>query len=596
MKYKLRSIWSFLQKAFFLAQPYGRKKLLGVFLVILIQGLFQVVGVTSILPFLALASNPGGFRQSGIGEKLLSYLPDLTDNQLLLMAGLFAIVMLVTSNVLMLAGEMIRTRYIYGFGHWLRLRLLTRILRNPYSYFLQRNTGELLKKTTGDVMAYVASVLSPLMESIARIITVLFLLTTLVLVDPVLAFFTAVGFTAYYVSIFTFLKKRRKATSDALKMANRGAMKEIHQLLGGVKPIKVHGVEESFLNRFAKHSAVQASLHKWFPLYQNSPRYFIEPVAFGGMVALVLILSSRGDNFTDVLPTLGVMALIGYRLIPSFQLLYGSATGMTLMVHCLEEVYEEFVEVESERIQLSTRRERERLEWSDTLHLKDITFQYNEAPVPVIQGLDLKIKRNQFVAFVGSTGSGKSTVIDIIMGLHTPQSGGLVLDGKPIEQDLVRRWRLGIGYVPQEIFLLDDTIAANIAFGIGPDEIDMEQVKRVAEVAQIKEFIDSELPDGFLSEVGERGVRLSGGQRQRIGLARALYHKPSLLVLDEATSALDMETEAALMQAIEGLYGQITLVVIAHRLSTVQRADVIYRLDYGRVKDFGTFDELGLQG
>jgi ATP-binding cassette subfamily C protein len=227
--------------------------------------------------------------------------------------------------------------------------------------------------------------------------------------------------------------------------------------------------------------------------------------------------------------------------------------------------------------------------------LKDLTFQYEGASVPVIDNLNLEIKRNQFVAFVGSTGSGKSTIIDIILGLHSPGKGGLVLDGVPIENDQLRKWRAGIGYVPQEIFLLDDTVAANIAFGVEPKDIDMEQVKRVAEVAQIKEFIETEMPDGFLSEVGERGVRLSGGQRQRIGLARALYHQPSLLVLDEATSALDMKTEAALMRAIEGLYGKITLVVIAHRLSTIRRADNIFRLDHGQVADQGTFEELGLQ-
>lgn len=594
MNFKLKYLRSFLQKTYFLARPYGRRKLLLVFFIILVQALFQVIGVTSILPFLALASNPGGFRSSGIGAKVLQYLPNLTDQQLLLIAGMFAVAMLVFSNVLSLGSEVIRTRYIFGFGHWLRLRLLTRILQNPYGYFLQRNTGVLMKKTTGDVTAYISSVLSPLMEIVARIITVTFLISTLLLVDPILAICTAVGFSIYYSLIFAFLKNRRTATSKALKEANSGAMKELYQLLSGVKPSKIHGVEETLLDRFAGHSAMQAALRKWFPIYQNSPRYFIEPIAFGGMVVLVLVLSSRGENFTDVLPTLGVMALVGYRLIPSFQLLYGSATGMSLMTHCLEEVYEEFLAAESDKPLLSFKRQTKPLEWQKSIQLSNLTFQYEGSPLPVIRDLNLTILRNQFVAFIGSTGSGKSTIIDLLLGLHTPQEGGLLLDGIPIREDQMRRWRAGIGYVPQDIFLRDESVAENIAFGISRKDINMEQVRRVAEVAQIRDFVENEMPGGFDAQVGERGVRLSGGQRQRIGLARALYHNPSLLVLDEATSALDVQTESAVMEAIESLYGKITLVVIAHRLSTIEKADVIYRLEDCSIKDFGTFQELGL--
>lgn len=586
----------FLRKAYFLARPYGRKRLALVFIVILAQGLFQVIGVTSIFPFLALAANPAAFKDSSVGQVFLSILPPLSDARLIFIAGLFALVMLLLSNALMMAGEIVRTRYAHGFAHWLRQRLLGRMVQNPYSYFLNSNTGELLKKTTGDVLAYVNGVLAPLLEGVARLITSVFLILTLVLVNPGFAIGTALALGIFYSVIYQFLRKRRENTSRNLKSANRGAMREAQQLLGGIKPIKVHGVEQVFLNRYAQHSAIQATLQKWFPIYQNSPRYLIEPLAFGAIVIFVLILSLQGQDFSSFIPTLGVMAMAGYRLIPNFQLFYGSATQITLMMHSMEEVYDEFMTAEEpQSLELISRQPEniKQLQWHNAIRLEEVTFQYPSTKAPVIQKLSLGIIKNSFVAFVGETGSGKSTLVDILLGLHRPQSGRILIDKLELARNNMRSWRASIGYVPQEIFLLDDTVAANVAFGVEASAIDEEQLRKVTEVAQIREFIEQELPDGFQSRVGERGVRLSGGQRQRIGLARALYHKPELLVLDEATSALDNATEAALMKAIEALYGQLTLVVIAHRLTTIRKADRIFILKEGGVERQGTFEELG---
>lgn len=597
MKLQLSNFFQFVGKVYSLCLPYGRRKLAFVFLVILSQGIFQVVGVTSIFPFLGVAAKPSIIRESSLGAIVLGFLPPLTDNQLLLLAGLFALCMLLLSNVIMLGAEMIRVRYTYGFAHWLRMRLLRRILNNPYSYFLQRNTGELMKKASGDVGAYVSGVLGPMLEAVARLITVSFLLMTLVIINPVLAISAAIGFAVYYLLIYLFLKSRRERVSNLMKQANRGAFREISQLLGGIKPVKVHGVEEALLDRYGHHSFTQATLRKWFPLFTNTPRYLIEPIAFGGIVAFVMFMAARGADITDQLPILGVMAFAGYRLLPNFQLLYGAASGMSLSMHSLEEVYEEFHLSDAGDGQRSTstlKFFREGITWNEGIQLDRVRFTYTGADVPVIKDLSLTIKKNQFVAFIGETGSGKSTLVDILLGLHWPQFGQILVDGKPLEFEMLRKWRSGIGYVPQEIFLRDESIAANIAFGVNPKHVDMEQVRRVAEVAQIRDFIEEELPEQFDTQVGERGVRLSGGQRQRIGLARALYHKPDLLILDEATSALDNATEAALMRALDSLYGQMTVIVIAHRLSTVEKADCIYRLQHGKLVEAGTYQELRL--
>jgi len=595
MKY-IQSFLEFLAKVYSLAKPFGRRKLAVVFAVILAQGIFQVVGVTSIFPFLALAASPDSFTKSKVGVWVLDYLPGLSNQTLLLLAGLLALVMLLISNVLMLTGEVVRTRYAELFGHWLRMKLIRRMISNPYSYFLQRNSGELIKKATGDVSGYVRGILSPFLEVIARGLTVFFLLGTLLLVNPLLATGVAVGFGIFYTGVFYFLRNRRNHASDELKRANRGSYREIQQLLGGIKPVKVHGVERSFLERYGTFSFLYACLLKWFPIYNNSPRYLIEPLAFGGIVVYVMYLTLSGGDLSGQLPALGVMALAGYRLIPNFQLLYGSASGITLQLHTLEEVYEEFSLAEEDGQRRSDDFESPRIpiEWEKEIRLDSISFRYSTAPQPTIKELSLTIRKNEFVAFIGETGSGKSTLVDILLGLHWPQSGSIYLDKTVLAFENLRNWRAGIGYVPQDIFLRDDTIAANIAFGKDPRHTDLEQVRKVCEVAQIRKFIEEELADGYQTRVGERGVRLSGGQRQRIGLARALYHQPALLILDEATSALDTKTESALMEAIENLYGKLTLVVIAHRLSTIRKADRIFRLDHGRLAASGTFEELEL--
>jgi ABC-type multidrug transport system fused ATPase/permease subunit len=555
-----------------------------VFAVTLIQGFFQLVGVGSVFPFLALAADPVSARESEIGASLLGMLPEMTERTLLIVAGVFSILMLFLSNGLLLLGEVVRIRYSQGLGHWLRVRMIARIIANPYSYFLHRNTGELIKKTVIDVNQMVANVLLPLLDGVSRLLTALLLLATFIFVDPVLAIAAAIGLGGFYGVVFTVLKTRRARHSMLLNVANRGSMREAQQLLGGIKPVKVHQSEAVFIDRYARHSRTQAVLQKWQPIYQNSPRYLIESLAFGGMVAAVVVLTARGQNLTSLLPQLGVMALAGYRLLPNLQTIYGSATLVSLMCHTVDEVHEEFCfdAITSPVLDVAT--QVKPIQWSHKLRVDQLTFRHTGCDTPLFSNLTFEILKNQFVAVVGPTGAGKSTLIDLLLGLHCPEAGQVLIDETPLTSKSIAAWRAGLGYVPQDIFLLDDTIAANIAFGTVAESIDLGRVAEVARIAQIADFIENELRDGYQSTVGERGVRLSGGQRQRIGLARALYHRPTTLILDEATSALDEKTESVLMQAIESLHGKITLVVIAHRLSTVEKADVILTVDHGIVR------------
>jgi ATP-binding cassette, subfamily B, bacterial PglK len=576
------NVFDLIRRVLFLARPYGKAKLAGVFSLTLAQALFQVIGITSIFPFLAIAADPERIRRSHFGTRFLDLFPPMENRQLLFIAGVIAIAGLLASNAMNLLAEYVRTRYAQNFAHWLRLQLLRRMASQPYTYFLQRNSGDLLKKILGDVGNYTGGVLLPLLDTVARTLTAVLLLVTLFLVQPVIALSAAIVLGAYYVIIFRLLARKRREMDEGLKTSIAGSYREAQQMLGGIKPVKVHRAEEHFLGRFARHSAVLTQMYARLPILTNSARYLVEPLAFGGLVVAVLLLAARGRDFSDILPNLGVMALAGYRLLPSLQLLYGQLTQVSSMRHAMNEVYDEFVAAETvsdlPRTDSDVLAPARPFRWNEAITVRAVTFRYPGAVRPALDGISLTIAKNTSLGVIGPTGSGKSTLVDLLLGLYHPTAGEILIDGQLLTPELVPSWQASIGYVPQDIFLIDDTITRNIAFGLPDNEIDPARLRDACATAQILDFVETELSDGFDTNVGERGVRLSGGQRQRIGLARALYHRPSLLVLDEATSALDVATEARLLQALRSLAGKLTMVVAAHRLSTVTGCDSLVDL------------------
>jgi ABC-type multidrug transport system fused ATPase/permease subunit len=577
----LHNAFNLIRRVLFLARPYGRKKLALVFFLSLAQGIFQVIGVTSIFPFLAIAADPDRIRHSQFGLHFLALLPPMSNRELLITAGIVAIVGLLLSNAVNLLAEYARTRYAHSFGHWLRVRLLRKMASQPYGYFLQRNSGDLLKKVVGDVMNYIDGVLLPLLDSIARGLTAALLLATLFLVQPIIALSATLGFGAFYLIIFRLLARKRREANEGLRTSFAGSYREAQQMLGGIKPIKVHRAEEHFLSRFAGYSAIVAQMFARVPIIANSARYLVEPLAFGGLVLAVVVLAARGRDFSDILPNLGVMAVAGYRLLPTLQLLYGQVTHLTSMRYSLDEVFEEFAAAEQEEksgnVEISLRKPRP-VEWQSAITLDAVSFIYPGTDRLVLDRFSVTIQKNMSIGFIGPTGSGKSTLIDLLLGLHRPTSGRVLVDGRPLTPEMIPSWQATIGYVPQEIFLIDDTIARNIALGVPDNEIDDTRLQEVCAIAQILDFIETELRDGFQTTAGERGVRLSGGQRQRLGLARALYHRPSLLLLDEATSALDTATEAKLIEALHSLTGKLTIVMATHRLSSMGGYDELINL------------------
>jgi ATP-binding cassette, subfamily B, bacterial PglK len=552
-----------------------------VFFLSLAQGIFQVIGVTSIFPFLAIAADPDRIRHSQFGLRFIALLPPMDNRELLISAGVIAIVGLLVSNAVNLLGEYARTRYANSFAHWLRVRLLRRMASQPYGYFLQRNSADLLRKIMGDVTSYTGGVLLPLLDITARALTAALLITTLFLVQPVIALSAALGLSAFYLIIFRLLARKRQEINEGMGEALGGSYRDAQQTFGGIKPIKVHRAEEHFLSRFAGHSAVVAQMSARASIVANVTRYLVEPLAFGGLVLAVVVLAVRGRDFSDILPNLGVMAVAGYRLIPALQLLYSQVTQITSIRYSLDQVFEEFVAAEREgksgNVEISLRKARPHA-WHDAIVLDAVSFVYPGTDRPILDRFSVTIQKSMSIGFVGPTGSGKSTLIDLLLGLHRPTRGRVVIDDQPLTPEMIPSWQATIGYVPQEIFLIDDTITRNIALGIPDNEIDNARLREVCAMAQILDFIETELRDGFQTTVGERGVRLSGGERQRLGLARALYHRPSVLVLDEATSALDVATEAKLLEALRSLAGKLTMVVAAHRFSAVADCDQLVDL------------------
>jgi ATP-binding cassette, subfamily B, bacterial PglK len=578
----IHNVADLIRRVLFLARPYGRGKLVAVFSLSLAQALFQVIGITSIFPFLAVAADPERIRRSHFGTQFLSLFPPMENRQLLLVAGIIAIVALLLSNAVNLLSEYARTRYAQNFADWLRVRLLRRMVSQPYTYFLQRNSGDLLKKVMGDVTNYAGGVLLPLLDTVARVLTAVLLLATLFLVQPVIAISAAVILGGFYVVTFQLLTRKRREVDENLKTHVAGSYREAHQMLGGIKPVKVHHAEEHFLARFSGHSAIMARMYARTPIFANSARYFVEPLAFGGLVVAVLILAARGRDFSDILPNLGVMALAGYRLLPSIQLVYAQLTQISSMRHAVDEVYDEFIAAETDKsvppISTEPVTPARAFNWDNAIILCDVSYRYPGVSRSAVERLSITIRKNSSLGVIGPTGSGKSTLVDLLLGLYLPTAGHILIDGQLLTPALVPSWQASIGYVPQDIFLIDDTIARNVAFGLPDKKIDSARLSEACAMAQILDFIEAELRDGFETKVGERGIRLSGGQRQRIGLARALYHRPSLLILDEATSALDVATEAKLLEALRSLTGKLTMVVAAHRLSAVANCDQLIDL------------------
>ncbi|MDD2296718.1 MAG: ABC transporter ATP-binding protein, partial [Sphaerochaetaceae bacterium] len=473
-------------------------------------------------------------------------------------------------------------------NHELSTRLLTVYISKPYAYFLNKNTSTLGKNLLAEVYQLTNNMLIPIFELVVNTMVILTLVIVLFMTDFVTTCVALAILGGSYAVINFRVKKRVKRGGLERLEANRGRYKITGEALSGIKTTKVFGRENYFIKQFSAYSKKFTQVETSVRTISEIPRYLLEALAFGGIILLVVFLTITRGGASDVIPLVSLFAFAGYRLLPAMQKVFQAATSIYFNQAILDTLHQDLTEDVTKRdLEIG-----EPISFTNEIRLKDLSFSYPETSVTVLANINLTIRKNSTVGFVGTTGSGKTTLVDILLGLLVAQEGGLFVDDVPLTSQRQRAWQQIIGYVPQDIFLSDDTVARNIAFGLADEKIESEKVQAVAKIAALDTFITEELAHGYETIIGERGLRLSGGQRQRIGLARALYENPAILVLDEATSSLDGVTETAVMKAINNASKDRTVIMIAHRLSTVRDCDVIYLMEKGSIVARGTFVEL----
>jgi ATP-binding cassette, subfamily B, bacterial PglK len=569
-----------------------REKKRGLLLLAMVtfMALFETLGIASIMPFLAVLGNPEMVQQNEYLSWAYETFGFASTNRFLMALGLMAFFTVLFSALFRVITHYALNRYTQMRRHSLSMILLETYLRQPYAYFLDRNSGDMSKTILSEVDQIVGNVLKPGFTAAAYSTVALAIVIFLVALDPLLALILALGLGGSYALIFFGVRGYLTRIGRERANANKQRFTTAGEALGGIKDIKLLGRELAYLSRFKPASIRFARSQATNATLSAVPKFVIEAVGIGAVLALALYLLAAGGGLENILPILGVYALAGYKLLPAIQHIYAGIAKMRFGAAAVDDIYEDLEQ--RKRLAQIPRKPGRAIAINERVALRNVTFTYPGAENPALFDIELEIPARSSLGIIGPTGAGKTTLVDIILGLLRPQQGNLEVDGQAITDQQLRRWQASIGYVPQDIFLTDASIRENIALGIEPGFIDEEAVLKAAQMAQIDQFIHNELSQKYDTIVGERGVRLSGGQRQRIGIARALYHDPPLLVFDEATSALDNETERQVMEAIEVLTTKKTIILVAHRLSTVKACDSVVMLRSGMIHQQGVFSTL----
>ena len=580
-----------LNKILFLLTTDERKKAVQLLIMIIVMALLDMIGVASILPFMAVLTNPSLIETNMILNFMFrtSGLLGVENNQQFLFSlGVLVFATLLISLIFKALTHYVQVQFVHMSGYSIGNRLVIRYLHQPYSWFLTRHSADLGKTILSEVQQIISAGMYPLMELIAKSMVTFAIIALLIVADPQIALIAGFLLGGTYGFIFYFIRPYlNKIGSERLKH-NQIRFTAISEAFGAAKEIKVGGLEKTYVGVYSSSAKTFASNEASSKVVALLPRFVLEAIAFGGILLYILYTMGQKETFISALPILSLYVFAGYRLMPALQQIYTSLTRLTFVGPSLDNLYNDIKNLKP----LNEDEDQSVLSFNKSIDLKNIHYNYPNTSRAALKNVSFTIPVKSTVGIIGATGSGKTTVVDIVLGLLEASDGTLEVDGKIITNKNVRSWQRSIGYVPQHIYLSDDSVAANIAFGIDPKNINQSAVERAAKIANLHEFIKEELPQKYQTTIGERGIRLSGGQRQRIGIARALYHGPQVLILDEATSALDNQTEKGVMEAINDLSKNITTIIIAHRLSTVKNCHKIFLLEKGQLKNQGTFEEL----
>tara|TARA_R100001440_G_scaffold10656_7_gene19469 strand:- start:39558 stop:41267 length:1710 start_codon:yes stop_codon:yes gene_type:complete len=551
----------------------------------------EVAGVAAIGPFMALVGDINLLKGDGQLAQLYEASGFERPRDFLFWLGIAVLIALTAAAAVSMFTIWRLSLYAAQVGAEISTRLYKHYMQQPWLFHASGSSSELTNRISQEANRITNLVIQPLMQMNAKGVLAIVMATGIFVFNPLVASIGLLVFGLAYATLYKTVRKRLNSNGIDISQSNQQRFKLMNEGFGGIKDTLLLGRQAEFNQLFDKSSKTLGCAQGVTRALAQAPRYAMELVAFGAVIFLVLYLLSAYDgNLGNILPVLSVYALAGFKLLPAFQQIYTSLAQVKGNISSFDSIEKDLIE--SQNIEdINSSSEAGKLTPKKLITLDKISFNYPGKDEKALNALTLEIPVNQVIGLVGASGSGKSTAIDILLGLIEPQSGSLVVDGEEIKGQKKRAWQNNVGFVPQAIFLADSSIRENIAFGIPPDEIDDNRVTRAAKMAHLDELLER-LPEGFNTRVGERGIQLSGGQRQRIGIARALYDDAEVLILDEATSALDGITEKLVMDAIHDFSGRKTIIMIAHRLATVKKCDCIYLLDNGRVMGKGNYEDL----
>lgn len=569
-------------------------QIFGLFILILFGAVFEALGLSLILSFISILQSPEKIKDIPFFVVFIKSGGVYENNNFLVIASLTVVGIYLLKNIYLTYLSYIQNMFLNNKQYIFSNRLFRAYISGSYLFHLQNNSSTLIRNITGEVGNLFGSVLTPCILFLTEVIVLLSISILLLIVDPISSSISA--FCIGFLTIFFYRKVHLKLSLLGLQRQQYAGkmIQAINQGLGGVKESKVLGRESFFVEQYNRSSLGFTRTSQFSQVINQLPRFFIESIAVTSLMLIVISVLLQGRNLTTIIPTLSLFAAAAFRLMPSVNRILSAMTMIRFNSHSVYLLANELKELgalSNEKTPSNNQKGNPSATGlKSSIVLQNVSYQYPGAPECSLNNVSLTISKGSSVGFVGASGAGKTTIVDVILGLLPPTEGQVLVDDQNIHEDL-SAWQRSLGYIPQSIYLCDDTLRGNIAFGIPNTEIREEQILAAVASAQLTELVQS-LPQGLDTVVGERGVRLSGGQRQRVGIARALYHNPEVLVMDEATAALDNQTEAGVMEAIEKLSREKTIIMIAHRLSTVKNCDRLYFMKNGQIYDSGTYDEL----
>lgn len=553
-------------------------------------GLFETAGVASIAPFMAVLVDPEKAREGRVLGAIYRFLDPSSDRQFVLAVGACVMHFILMSNMLTAAVTWLASRFVFGQQDRIAQRLLAYYLQLPYTEFLRRNTSDLVKTLFLTNNQVVAGILIPAVQAFGRLVVAVMIVLLLAVLDPALSLSMGAAVAGAYVLIYTRARRFLLRVGRTLADADRERSKIASEALNGLREVRMYGAEDVYRRRFAQPSALYARAQTAGEMVATLPRNALEVIAFACLLGVTIYLFDKyGNNAHQALPVVALYGFAAYRLMGAVQVVFNGLARVRFNWPALEILAGEMRRTLDQATDAAAT-PASPLPMQMAVEVSGLRFSYAPGR-PVLDGLSVSIPAGSAVGIVGPSGSGKSTFVDVLLGFLQAERGSIRIDGVELGPANARNWRASIGYVAQSAYLLDGTVAENIAFGVPPEAIDMEAVRHAARRAHIDHFVAG-LENGYDTVVGERGARLSGGQRQRIAIARALYRDPPIIVLDEATNALDNVTEAQVAEAVHDLRGRKTLVMIAHRLMTIRECDFILVFSEGRIVGRGTYDAL----